>query len=202
MTLSVIESFKNLPVFHARNQKEWRNWLEQNHALYKSIWLIIYHKDSGENSVYYPEAVDEALCYGWIDSAPRKRDLKSFYVLFSKRNPKSNWSKVNKDKVERLIKENRMADPGLALVALAKETGTWIALDDVENLVLPEDLSKLFEGNPKALANWNGFSRSSKRGILEWILNAKQSETRQKRIGETVRLATENMKANHPQKLK
>jgi uncharacterized protein YdeI (YjbR/CyaY-like superfamily) len=186
--------------FYAKDQQTWRDWLEQNHKNEKSIWLIIYRKESKVPSVYYPEAVDEALCFGWIDSLPNKRDGQSYYQFFSKRKPKSNWSQVNKNKVDKLIKEKRMHAAGMAMIQLAKETGTWSALDEVEKITLPEDLEVLLNKNKLALKNFIAFSKSSKRGILEWILNAKRTETRQKRIEETVFLAEQNIKANHPQK--
>jgi uncharacterized protein YdeI (YjbR/CyaY-like superfamily) len=187
----------SLGTFHAKSRQEWREWLENNHRSQKSVWLIIYRKDSNVPSVYYPEAVDEALCFGWIDSKPNKRDDQSYYQFFAKRNPKSNWSKVNKTKVETLIAQNLMTAAGLEMVAIAKQTGTWTALDEVENITIPDDLQNAFDANKTAFEYWDKFSRSSKRGILEWILNAKKPETRQRRIDETVRLASENIKANH-----
>jgi uncharacterized protein YdeI (YjbR/CyaY-like superfamily) len=183
--------------FHARSRQEWRVWLEENHQSEKSVWLIIYKKESKVPSVYYPEAVDEALCFGWIDSKPNKRDDLSYYQFFAKRNPKSNWSKVNKEKVEQLTAQNLMAPAGLEAIAIAKNNGTWTALDEVENLTVPEDLQREFDLNKIAWENWEKFPRSAKRGILEWILTAKKPETRQKRISETVRLAGENIRANY-----
>ena len=141
--------------------------------------------------------MDEALCFGWIDSKPNKRDEESYYQFFSKRNVKSNWSKVNKDKVSKLIKEGLMHSFGLKMIELAKKSGTWNALDEVESLKIPKDLDDLFQNNTIAFQNWEAFPPSSKRGILEWILNAKKIETRQKRIEETVNLAAENIRANH-----
>jgi uncharacterized protein YdeI (YjbR/CyaY-like superfamily) len=186
-----------IETFHAKSRAEWRIWLENNHQSERSVWLIIYKKASNIPSVYYPEAVDEALCFGWIDSTPKKRDDLSYYQFFAKRNPKSNWSKVNKLKVEKLIAENLMTAAGSIAIEIAKQTGTWTALDEVENITIPNDLQMALDNNPTALTYWDSFSRSAKRGILEWILNAKKPETRQKRIDETVRLASENIKANH-----
>ena len=186
--------------FHAADIFEWRNWLAENYHSEKSVWLIIYHKDSGVSSVYYDDAVDEGLCFGWIDSKPNKRDNQSYFQFFSKRNPKSNWSRKNKEKIERLLKEGRMAKPGLEMVALAKETGTWTALEDVENLVIPADLKEAFDKNSGAWRNFDAFPRSVKRGILEWIFNAKRHPTRQKRINETVTLAAQNIRANQYRK--
>jgi uncharacterized protein YdeI (YjbR/CyaY-like superfamily) len=186
-----------IKTFYAKSQKEWRKWLEKNHPLEKSVWLIIYKKETGIPSVYYPEAVDEAICFGWIDSKPNKRDDESYYQFFAKRNPKSNWSKVNKTKVERLLKKGLIAKAGLDAIEMAKQNGTWTALDKVEEMAIPIDLQKAFDKNKKAFLNFDKFPRSSKRNILEWIMNAKRTETRQKRIVETVELAGKNIKANH-----
>lgn len=185
---------------YAKNIQSWRKWLEYNHLLEKSVWLIIYKKDSGTPSITYSEAVDEALCFGWIDSKPNKRDNKSFYQYFSKRNPKSNWSRVNKEKIKRLQKAGKIAPAGLAMIQLAKETGTWNALDDVENLVIPQDLQNAFDNNKIAFEYYQQFPRSVKRGILEWIFNAKRATTRKKRIKETVELAEKNIRANQYKK--
>lgn len=193
-----METYKNIITYHAKTRQDWRNWLVKNHDSEKSVWLIIYKKESGIASVYYPEALDEALCFGWIDSLPNKRDDVSYYQFFSKRKSKSNWSKVNKLKVKGLIKKGLMHPAGLAAIELAKQNGNWTALDEVEKIVIPQDLEEGFKKNKIALKNWDKFSRSSKRGILEWILNAKKPETRKKRINETITLAEKNIKANHP----
>jgi uncharacterized protein YdeI (YjbR/CyaY-like superfamily) len=185
---------------YAPSASAWRNWLASHHNKEKNIWLIIYHKESKTKSVYYPEAVDEALCFGWVDGKPNKRDNESFYQFFAKRNPKSNWSKINKEKVERLVKENKMTAAGLEMVALAKENGTWTALDQIEALVVPPDLKKALKTFPLALTNFEAFPKSVKRGILEWIANAKLPETRQKRIIETTTLAAKNVRANQYRK--
>ncbi len=185
-----------IKTFYAASQVAWREWLALNHELESSVWLIIFKKDSPRSSVTYKEAVEEALCFGWIDSKPNKRDAESYYQYFSKRKPKSNWSAVNKNMVKKLLSEERMAPAGLAMVLLAQETGTWTALDDVDNLVIPPDMEALFPQFPNARANWEAFPRSVKRGILEWIYNAKRSATREKRIRETVEKADQNIRAN------
>jgi uncharacterized protein YdeI (YjbR/CyaY-like superfamily) len=188
--------YKDIPTFHAKSQAEWRKWLEKNHTIEKAVWLIIYKKESGIPTVYYPEAVDEALCFGWIDSKPNKRDEKSYYQFFSQRKPKSNWSKVNKEKVKRLMTENKMAPAGLAMIELAKKTGTWTALDKISALEMPITLKEVFEKNKKARTNFDAFPPSTKRGIYEWIINAKTAATQEKRILETVTLAAKNIRAN------
>lgn len=192
-----MELHNNIKTFQAKTRKEWRKWLEKNHKIEKSVWLIIYHKSNDTKSVYYDEAVEEAICFGWIDSIAHKRDEVSKYQFFAQRKPKSNWSKANRERAEKMQKEGQMTENGLKLIELAKETGTWEALVDVQNSVIPDDLQKQLNKNKTALKNFNGFSPSSKRIILEWILNAKKGETRRKRIEETVRLAIDNIKANH-----
>lgn len=186
-----------IKTYYAKSQAAWRKWLEENHGTEKSVWLIIYKKESGVPSVYYSEAVDEAICFGWIDSKPNKRDDESYYQFFAKRNAKSNWSKANKAKVSKLMEKGLMAKAGLDAIEIAKQNGTWTALDEVEEMTIPEDLEAEFNNNKLAFDYFDKFPRSSKRNILEWILNAKRPETRQKRIKETVELAEKNIKANH-----
>jgi uncharacterized protein YdeI (YjbR/CyaY-like superfamily) len=182
--------------FYAKNSEEWRNWLDENHEKESKIWLILHKKDSAIKSITYSQAVDEAICYGWIDSVANKRDETSRYQYFSKRNPKSNWSKVNKDKVTRLNSEKKIMPAGQKMIDLAKKTGTWIFLDKVENLELPEQMQEMFKKNKIAFQNWESFPFSAKRGILEWIYSAKKEETLTARITETVTLAEKNMRAN------
>ncbi len=182
--------------FYAKDRAAWRQWLEENHEGSQSVWLIIYKKKGDTPSVYYPEAVDEALCFGWIDSKANKRDADSYFQFFSKRNPKSKWSRVNKQKVEKLMAANLMAEAGLKAIETARLNGAWTALDAVEDLQIPEEMRQALDTNPTAQQHYEAFPRSVKRGILEWILNAKRPETRQKRIGETVAKAEKNIRAN------
>ncbi len=181
----------------AQTRKDWRKWLQKNCNKESSVWLIMYHKSHDLASVYYDEAVEEAICFGWIDSIAHKRDEHSKYQFFAQRKPKSNWSKANRERAERMIAKGLMTPAGEAMIALAKETGTWEALIDVQNSVIPQDLQELFDNNATAYTNFLAFPPSSKRIILEWILNAKKPETRQKRLEETVTLAAKNIKANH-----
>jgi uncharacterized protein YdeI (YjbR/CyaY-like superfamily) len=178
-----------IKAFYASTQKEWREWLEKNHRSERSVWLIFYKKGSGIQSTNYAEALEEALCFGWIDSKANKRDDESYYQYFAKRKPKSNWSKVNKEKAANLIEKGLMTPAGFESIEIAKQNGAWSALDEVEELIVPPDLQLLFDSNRPAFENWEKFSRSVKRAILERILNAKRPETRQKRIAEIVELA-------------
>lgn len=191
-----MEMYKGVATVMAQDSAAWRKWLELNHNKVQSVWLIIYKKNSNTPSVTYNEAVDEALCFGWIDSLPNKKDDNSYYQFFSIRNPKSNWSKVNKLKVETLVASGRMTKAGMNAINLAKLNGTWDALNEVETLTLPADMAQLLNNNPTAKIHWESFPKSVKRGILEWILNAKQPETRNKRIATTVALAAHNIRAN------
>lgn len=191
-----MEQYKGISTFHARDMGSWRAWLTENHATAQSVWLIIYKKESGVPSVYYPEAVDEALCFGWVDSKPNKRDAESYYQYFSVRNPKSNWSRVNKNKIARLLEAGRVAPAGLAMIEQAQQSGTWDALNEVEDLIVPDDLAEAFARHAGSGDNFAAFPPSTRRGILEWIFNAKRAPTRAKRIEETASLAAQNLRAN------
>ncbi|HCK21575.1 MAG TPA: hypothetical protein DHW15_05280 [Bacteroidetes bacterium] len=195
-----MEIYRSVEAIHFKDAAEWRLWLSQNSAKKTGVWLIIYRKNGDIPSVQYDEALLQALCFGWIDSKINKRDSQSHYQYFSPRNPKSNWSKVNKLKVAQLLKENQMTDLGIQMVNLAKENGTWDALNDVEDLIPHPDMQTLLQENPTAANNWEAFPRSVRRGILEWIFNAKKPATRAQRIKETVEKAAQNVRANQYQK--
>jgi len=184
-------------MYYAKDRATWRKWLEKNSEKKKAIWLIYYKPISGKPRVSYNDAVDEAICFGWIDSKPNALDEFRSIQFFAPRNPKSNWSKVNKARVARLMKEGRMTPSGLALIEAAKKNGSWDALNEVEEMVIPSDLLKELKKNKKAYAYFMAFPKSSKKNILEWIYNAKQPETRNNRIVETAKLAIENIRANH-----
>lgn len=190
------EEHKGFPCISMPDAKSWRAWLKANHEGQKSVWLILYHKGSGIPSIQYPEVVDEALCFGWIDSKPNKRDEKSYYLFLSPRNPKSRWSLVNKKKVEALEKAGKMHESGLKMIELAKANGNWDALNEVDALLEPKDLLDEFSRYPPAKENWEKFPPSTRRGILEWILSAKREETRVNRIKECAELASQNIRAN------
>jgi len=183
--------------FYAANRKAWRRWLEKNHDREESVWLIIYKKDSTKPSVYYPEAVEEALCFGWIDSKANKRDSESRFQYFARRNPRSKWSQLNKQRVKKLIQSGHMQKAGLAMIELAKKTGTWTALKEIDAIKIPGDLQKAFQRNKTAHKNFNAFPPSSRKIILLWIQDARRPETRKQRIMETVALASKNVRANH-----
>jgi uncharacterized protein YdeI (YjbR/CyaY-like superfamily) len=177
------------------SRQELRKWLKENHRQTEAIWLVRYKK-SHPKHIPWPEIVDEALCFGWIDSLPRKRDEESSLLLLSPRNPKSAWSGINKAKVEKLIADRLMTKAGLKMVKLAKTSGTWDKLKDVEAMVIPADLASAFSMKKVAQRNFDAFPPSVKRGILDWISQAKRPGTRASRIVDTVAKAEENIRAN------
>jgi uncharacterized protein YdeI (YjbR/CyaY-like superfamily) len=181
---------------HPLSRAEWRAWLEEHHTQADGVWLITFKKATGQPRVEYDEAVEEALCFGWIDSKANKLDAERSMLWFTPRKPGTGWSKLNKERVERLIQAGLMAPAGLAKIAAAQQDGSWNALDAIEALEIPPDLEQALAANAPARDYFEAFPRSVKRGILEWIAQAKKPETRAKRIEETVRLAAENKRAN------
>lgn len=173
-----------------------RSWFLDNLDRKTGIWVILAKKDSDIATISVDDLIDECLFFGWIDSLPNKIDSKFYKLYISPRNPKSKWSLVNKNKVKKLTKEKRIHPNGLKMIQLAKKSGTWDALNDVENLVIPKDLENELKKYQEAYKNFTNFPKSIRRGILEWILNAKKEETRLKRISETAVLAHKNIRAN------
>jgi uncharacterized protein YdeI (YjbR/CyaY-like superfamily) len=159
---------------------ELRSWLESNCTTGQTAWLIFPKKTSGADFAW-SEIVDVLLCFGWIDSVGRKVDDQYTSLRISPRNPKSNWSRVNKEKIAKLESNGLMHPNGVKMVKLAKQTGTWTALDDVENLILPMDFEEYLTSH-NLLENWNTKTKSFKRGFLETLLNSKRPETRLKRM--------------------
>jgi uncharacterized protein YdeI (YjbR/CyaY-like superfamily) len=181
---------------HPLTRTEWRAWLEQNHTRKEGVWLVTYKKATGKPRVEYGESVEEALCFGWVDSKGNKLDEERSLLWFAPRKNGSNWSASNKERVERLIAAGLMAPAGLARIEAAKADGSWNALNAVEALEIPPDLQAVLGSYSAARQNFEAFPRSVKRAILEWISNAKRPETRAKRIEETARLAQEDIRAN------
>ncbi|MCU0491258.1 MAG: YdeI/OmpD-associated family protein [Chloroflexaceae bacterium] len=181
---------------HPLSRAEWRAWLEQHHSRTAGIWLITYKKATGKPRIEYDDAVEEALCFGWVDSKPNKLDDERSLLWFAPRKLGTGWSKPNKERVDRMMAAGLMTEAGMAKVRAAQQDGSWNALDEVEALVIPPDLAEALAANPPAQSYFEAFPRSAKRGILEWISNAKTSATRAKRIEETARLAAENQRAN------
>ncbi|MDO6739162.1 YdeI family protein [Wenyingzhuangia sp. 2_MG-2023] len=176
------------------NQQDWREWLELNHTNKESVWVIFYKKSSANVNLSWSESVDEALCFGWIDSTKKTIDNEKYRQYFSKRKAKSNWSKVNKEKVKTLIEQGLMREEGYKSIEIAKENGSWTILDEVEALVIPTDLHEEFLNYKGSMEFFNSLSNSAKKILLYWIVSAKRKETRQKRILEIVENASNNLK--------
>src|SRR5690554_6042952 len=166
-------SNKEIETYCPKSQTEWRQWLEENHQSKQSVWLIYYTKKSTIPSLSWSEAVDEALCFGWIDSTRKKIDDFSFMQFFSKRKPKSNWSKINKEKVANLIEQGLMTEAGLVSIETAKQNGYWTILDEVEELIIPKDLEIAFEKYKGSKDYFLSLSKSTRKIILSWIVLSK-----------------------------
>jgi uncharacterized protein YdeI (YjbR/CyaY-like superfamily) len=181
---------------HPKTRAAWRAWLIQHHATGTGVWLVSYKKATGLSRFDYDAAVEEALCVGWVDSKPRALDDARSMLWFAPRKSGTGWSRPNKLRVARLIAAGAMLPAGLAKVEAAKRDGSWTKLDAVEALEIPPDLAAALKAHPPAAAHFEAFPRSVKRGILEWILQAKRAETRARRIDETATLAARNERAN------
>jgi uncharacterized protein YdeI (YjbR/CyaY-like superfamily) len=195
-----MERWKGFVLLKAKDRKTWRTWLAKNHDRETGVWLVIPHKGFAPKAPDAAVAVEEALCFGWIDSVKHKYDAHSAVQFFGPRKPKGKWSAINRERVSRLVKEGLMMPAGQAMIDLAKRTGTWESRVESHNAVVPDDLQRAFNKNKTALKHFEAFPPSSKRIILEWVLNAKRPETRTKRIAETVALAAKNVRANHPRR--
>lgn len=183
-----------IETFYPVNRKKWRQWLEKHHDARQSVWLIYFKKNSGKPTISYSDAVDEALCFGWIDSRAKGIDEECFMQFFSKRKSTSVWSMVNKAKVDILIGKGHMTNAGLERIETAKQNGSYYILDDVEALIVPADLEQAFKEKGKGRIYFENLSRTDKRNILQWLKLAKRQETRQKRIDEIVSLAAKHQK--------
>ncbi|MEA5357933.1 YdeI/OmpD-associated family protein [Amycolatopsis sp., V23-08] len=190
-----METLEGIEVLKVTSAAQWREWLASRGTA-RAVWLVIRRKHSGRPGVLVHEAMEQALCFGWIDSKALRRDAESTYLCFTPRNPKSTWSRVNRERVARLTSAGLMTPSGQAMVDLARRTGTWDALAEAQDGIVPPDLAQAFDD--VAAAHFAAFPPSSKRLILEWIAKAKRPETRQRRITTTVELARENVRAAHP----
>jgi uncharacterized protein YdeI (YjbR/CyaY-like superfamily) len=180
---------------HFKNRYEWRKWLEINHKNIKEVWLIHYKKPSNKKSINHFEAVEEALCFGWIDSKLKKIDKESFILKYSPRRPKSIWSKINKEKAEELIALGKMTKSGLEKIKDAKKQGLWdTAYTNLVKDRLPSDLKNSLMQNKTAWINFQKFANSYRNMYIGWVKDAKTQETRKRRISEVVKRAAKNKK--------
>lgn len=190
-------SLDALEQVYVADRSAWRRWLAKHHARSPGIWLVFDKKSSRPERLAYAAAVEEALCFGWIDSTVRTLDDARYVQLMAPRKPKSTWSRTNKDRVERLIAQGLMAAPGHASIERAKANGSWASLDAVEALVVPDDLASALGAHPGATANFAAFSPSARKGYLHWISRAVRAETRAHRVAHVARFAASNQKSRH-----
>lgn len=186
----------NVPQLLIESRAEWRQWLALNHAQSDGVWLVTFKKHCGPKHVSYNDIVEEALCFGWIDSVAGKLDEDRTMLRFTPRKPGSGWSKPNKERVEHLIAAGLMTSAGLEKIEAAKQDGSWDSLDAIERLEIPPDLEAALAAYDAARQHFDAFPRSARRLILGWVASAKKPETRAKRIAETARLAQDNIRAN------
>jgi uncharacterized protein YdeI (YjbR/CyaY-like superfamily) len=187
-------AIKDVETFYPTTQRAWRAWLKAHHDKKESVWLVMYKKECNKPTIDWSGAVDEALCFGWVDSIRKSIDQERFMNFFTRRKPKGTWSKINKDKVKQLIDEGRMTPAGLKAIETAKQNGSWTMLDKVEKLTIPKDLTAAFKAHAGSAAYFKGLSKSVRKAMLQWIMFAKRPETREKRIIEIATLAAQQKK--------
>ena len=189
--------FDDAPHVHAEDRAAWRAWLEANHAAETGAWLVSWRTGHGPR-VAYEDAVEEALCFGWIDSQGANIDERRSRQYFAPRKPTSGWAATNKARIERLAAAGLMAPAGLAAIERAKENGSWTLLDAVEQGIVPDDLAGALAEHPTAAEHFAAFPKSAKRAMLEWVAQAKRPETRAKRVVEIAVAAARNERAYPP----
>jgi len=188
---------QEIEIFYPIDSRAWREWLMENHQTKQAVWIVFHKKSSEKKSITWSEAVDVALCFGWIDSKKISVDNETSHQYFSRRKPKSTWSKINKQKIIHLIENGLLHEAGHKSIEIAKENGFWTLLDEVEELIIPEDLEAEFATKPHAKEFYVSLSKSVKKAILQWIVLARQPQVRQKRIAEIVECAEQNLKPKH-----
>ena len=190
-----MSALDDAPEVHADDRATWRAWLEANHATAAGAWLVTWRARSGRIRLDYEDAVEEALCFGWIDSTGGYLDDERGRQYYAPRKPRSPWAATNKARVERLIAAGRMAPAGLAAIERAKANGSWEVLDSVERLEVPADLAAALQAHPPAEANFRAFPPSARKMLLGWIALARRPETRAARIAKTAEAAARNERA-------
>lgn len=184
-------SKQEIEQFYPETKQHWRKWLEKNHIRKDAVWLVFYKKHTGKPSVMWSDAVDEALCFGWIDSKGETIDKDTFRQYFCKRKPNSTWSKINKQKIDTLTAKGLMTQAGFNVIDVAKQNGSWTILDEVEELTIPSELEKAFENFENSKDYFSSLSKSKKKVLLQWIAFAKTATTRQRRILEIAENASQ-----------
>ena len=176
-----------------RSRAAWRAWLQRRHATSKGIWLVMAKKHTGLASVSYNDAVEEALCFGWIDTTVHPIDARFYKQLFTPRKARSTWAASNKARVARLIAAGMMTDAGLAVIEAARRNGSWASLDGIEALQPPPELAVALDANAAVQRRWASFSPSCRKQFLFWLAGAKRPETRAGRVATIVDCAARGL---------
>lgn len=179
------------PIFHAERRAAWRAWLEHHHAVARGVWLCSWRSHTRRPSCPYPDAVEEAICFGWIDSTSKVLDEDRHLQLMTPRKPKSGWTRLNRRRVEQLEAAGRMTDAGRRAVEVAKANGWWTISDQVEDLVEPPELSAALDASPPARANWDAFPPSARKQMLWTVVSAAKPETKAARVAAIVAAAVD-----------
>jgi uncharacterized protein YdeI (YjbR/CyaY-like superfamily) len=186
---------RDAETLYLANRDDWREWLEKNHDTEKEVWLIFYKTHTSKPTIPYEDAVEEALCFGWIDSIIKKIDDEKFARKFTPRKTKSKWSKLNKKRVEKMITEGKMSEAGLTQIEEAKKSGEWFkTVTRQQTLVIPPFIKEALAANKKALDNFNNLAISYKRQYIGWITNAKRKEALKRRLEEVIKVLEKNEK--------
>ena len=181
-------SASDYPRIHPKTAAEWRRWLSDNHDTAKGVWLVAYKAGTGKSRLTYDESIPDALCYGWIDSLNKPLDEERTGLLFTPRKPGSGWSRTNKVRIARLLKEGRMQPAGLAKIAVAKRDGSWTLLDSVEAMQIPDDLRRAL--GAAGMRKFEALTPGRRKEHLRALVTAKRPETRAKRVADVVRAVT------------
>ena len=190
-----MSALDDAPEVHADDRATWRAWLEANHATATGAWLVTWRSSSGRKGLDYEASIEEALCFGWVDSTGGRVDDERGKLYFAPRKTRSPWAASNKARVERLIVAGRMTPAGLAAIERAKANGSWEVLDSVERLEVPEDLAAALAAIPPAAANFAAFTPSARKMLLGWVALAVRPETRADRIAQVAAAAARNERA-------
>lgn len=174
------------PIYHAETRHQWRAWLEHNHSSTRGVWLCSWRSHTGRPRCPYPEVVEEAICFGWIDSTTTLLDDDRGLQLITPRKPKSSWTRLNRQRAADMEERGLMTDAGRAAIDLAKENGWWTIYDQVEDLAEPDDLSIALDREPAARTNWDDFPPSARKQMLWWVVSAARPDTRANRIATVV----------------
>jgi len=190
-----VDSLDGEPALHFKDREVWREWLVANHTTESVLWLIHYNKASGQPGVKLGDAVEEAICFGWIDGKLKSLDAARYAVRYTPRQPKSVWSLINKERAKRLISDGRMTPAGLAAIAAGKKSGAWQqAYSSRKRERLPADLKAALMTDAVAWRNFQSFANSQRSNYIGWVKEAKMDATRQRRIGVVVTRAHDNKK--------